>query len=722
MEEIVEVLEEPSDVGMTVPLFIKKLWNMVNDRDEGDIIGWNDVGDSFIIHDRLQFTTKLLPHYFKHNNLSSFVRQLNFYNFRKVSNVEDKLQYEHSCFMKGVPQVLVFIRRKNPAVHKQTSTTNVNEAAALNNLLKDIKAMKSRHSQIDKEMSTLKQDNTALWNELNSLRMKYAKQSSVINKLIHFLITYIHTHQTSFSKQNIRVPRNINTNKLQPGPTLLELDYQHSKDTLKDIRTGRYTVPGSSKTITYSLKLPEGHLESNRNTNMFSRDSSLPKKNTQSLKEILALNEPCHQAGRIPKNMSQSGRITYSVKLPGNQPREKMQSDIQRSLLKILEDNEKLSIENSLEQELTEIQSDNTLLIDSEQNQIFENLPVVESPPMENSSNANSESTNMVSFVKPGTDFNMQIFNNPQANSSSKTKGGNSQLVSMEGTSYSNSTKNNTHDHTKALDPKIAFSNRIKIMDKKRNNHSESMSRGLQSPQKKIKKKVTEVSSFNEQQVNQKASVQPEIENNLLEMLKESQTASTDNSLEQIFYEFQTQGESFDITNRVQETFPIIESPPEPENFCKNYSVSISQPELVEMPESNINEFPDLEPIIQSPTDEVDISSNMSKNLARFSILENPKQNLGLYIDNTQEELNMLQEILNNLNSKDYGDIPGNAQRDENIYSSGKNNENQIEEVDNKASSSNIADIESLNTCNSPPTPTVSVDEYFNPNFMINNN
>jgi hypothetical protein len=52
---------------------------MVDDVSSDDIIRWTDGGKHFIIMDINEFVVKLLPRYFKHSNLSSFVRQLNSY-------------------------------------------------------------------------------------------------------------------------------------------------------------------------------------------------------------------------------------------------------------------------------------------------------------------------------------------------------------------------------------------------------------------------------------------------------------------------------------------------------------------------------------------------------------------------------------------------------------------------------------------------------------------
>ncbi|PSR93637.1 HSF-type DNA-binding-domain-containing protein [Coniella lustricola] len=66
--------------------FIHKLYNMLEDQSIAHLISWSQSEESFVMSPSGEFS-KVLAQYFKHTNISSFVRQLNMYGFHKVSDV-----------------------------------------------------------------------------------------------------------------------------------------------------------------------------------------------------------------------------------------------------------------------------------------------------------------------------------------------------------------------------------------------------------------------------------------------------------------------------------------------------------------------------------------------------------------------------------------------------------------------------------------------------------
>jgi HSF-type DNA-binding len=66
--------------------FIHKLYNMLEDKNIQHLISWSNTNESFVMSPSTEFS-RVLAQYFKHTNISSFVRQLNMYGFHKVSDV-----------------------------------------------------------------------------------------------------------------------------------------------------------------------------------------------------------------------------------------------------------------------------------------------------------------------------------------------------------------------------------------------------------------------------------------------------------------------------------------------------------------------------------------------------------------------------------------------------------------------------------------------------------
>jgi heat shock transcription factor, other eukaryote len=71
----------PSTVqeGHRVTPFLVKTYQLVDDNSTDEVISWNSDGTSFVVWRPAEFARDVLPLFFKHNNLSSFVRQLNTY-------------------------------------------------------------------------------------------------------------------------------------------------------------------------------------------------------------------------------------------------------------------------------------------------------------------------------------------------------------------------------------------------------------------------------------------------------------------------------------------------------------------------------------------------------------------------------------------------------------------------------------------------------------------
>ncbi|KAI5416169.1 hypothetical protein KIW84_041278, partial [Lathyrus oleraceus] len=90
--------------------FLVKIYQMVDDPYIDNIVSWSQSHNSFIIKDPDEFASNLLSKYFRHNNFSNFVCQLNTYGFHKIKH--DQWEFANEYFLKDQYYLLGNIQGK----------------------------------------------------------------------------------------------------------------------------------------------------------------------------------------------------------------------------------------------------------------------------------------------------------------------------------------------------------------------------------------------------------------------------------------------------------------------------------------------------------------------------------------------------------------------------------------------------------------------------------
>ncbi|KAM4725424.1 heat shock factor protein 1 isoform 2-T2 [Anableps anableps] len=198
--------------GGNVPAFLTKLWTLVEDPETDPLICWSPSGTSFHVFDQCRFSKEVLPKFFKHNNMASFIRQLNMYGFRKVVHIEqgglvkpekDDTEFQHPFFVRGQEHLLEHIKRKVTNVSSVRQEEMKISTDEVNKILSDVQLMKGKQETIDSRIIAMKHENEALWREVASLRQKHAQQQKVVNKLIQFLVSLVQTNRIMGVKRKI---------------------------------------------------------------------------------------------------------------------------------------------------------------------------------------------------------------------------------------------------------------------------------------------------------------------------------------------------------------------------------------------------------------------------------------------------------------------------------------------------------------------------------------
>ncbi|VDM30492.1 unnamed protein product [Hydatigera taeniaeformis] len=204
-----------------IPAFLNKLTSLVDDPNTDNLIYWDSSGRSFHIRDGNRLAKDVLPMFFKHNNLSSFIRQLNMYGFRKINRADsvigfasdnEDMEFSHPYFQRNNVNLLSKIHRKPPSYNFAANFLNNNlsfntpvsinslcdQIAAnggnrivlgteFNRLSEAVRQMRSRQESTTQQMHILRAENQFMYRQISQLRNQLEQQGQLIQTLFNFL-------------------------------------------------------------------------------------------------------------------------------------------------------------------------------------------------------------------------------------------------------------------------------------------------------------------------------------------------------------------------------------------------------------------------------------------------------------------------------------------------------------------------------------------------------
>ncbi|KAI0223773.1 Heat shock transcription factor [Massospora cicadina] len=177
--------------------FIKKLFNILNDPANEKIVKrlqplltYSPVANQY------EFCLNVLPKYYKHKNMASFVRQLNLYGFTKIQNLRqgvlnadvdsEKYKFRHPKFQKGRPELLSLVRRKQADNAKEVARFE-NAPPELSGVYSELDSVKKAQRNLAERLKEVQLTNEKLLKTNQQVMAKYHEQQETIDKILHFL-------------------------------------------------------------------------------------------------------------------------------------------------------------------------------------------------------------------------------------------------------------------------------------------------------------------------------------------------------------------------------------------------------------------------------------------------------------------------------------------------------------------------------------------------------
>ncbi|GFP88127.1 heat stress transcription factor a-3 [Phtheirospermum japonicum] len=197
-----------------IPPFLCKTYDLVDDPSLDAIISWGENGDSFVVWDPVEFARCILPRNFKHNNFSSFVRQLNTYGFRKIDT--DKWEFANEGFKRGHKHLLKNIQRRKTHHSQQIGSSSgpsqdSNKAA----LETEIERLRKERSSMMQEVVDLQHQQRGTAQHIGLINEKLQTAEKRQKQMVQFLgkifqnPTFLARLQQKKEQKSITSPRTM---------------------------------------------------------------------------------------------------------------------------------------------------------------------------------------------------------------------------------------------------------------------------------------------------------------------------------------------------------------------------------------------------------------------------------------------------------------------------------------------------------------------------------
>ena len=254
--------------------FLEKLYAILSNDSYSQYIHWSPDGLYVIISDPNGLTKKVLPEFYKHHNFSSFVRQLNMYNFRKVrtSNKKGEQKYMHKEFNESKKPKDIKLIKKKPktepvenenltnfkscsfpnedqeyvkkieqiesldeeskikeykTILKNEELTNLVNVKILNCLINKSKENNDSKRLIENEINNLRNQNNNLMHQLELMKNKIEEQNKISKKMkgMIMFLSLLNTKKTQ-NKINLDLD-NINDFEKEFAPLKKKIDIEN---------------------------------------------------------------------------------------------------------------------------------------------------------------------------------------------------------------------------------------------------------------------------------------------------------------------------------------------------------------------------------------------------------------------------------------------------------------------------------------------------------------